>query len=245
MTHILLSNLAIVACINFLAAFLQASIGFGYAMLAMSLMPLILPMRICSAVSAGVVVTIGIQMVVMLRKHLDFRVCVVPVLFCILFTNVGMYFLMHWPERVLRFFLAALLLLLTAMSYLFEKKGIVLKMTWLNSILAGAVTGISTGMFNIVGPFFMIYYFNICKNNLCFKASMEFSFLAAGLYSLLLHAIYGNINAQAAPYLIASSVAAFAAGFAGIRLFKRLNRKLMCRLIYLVLPVMAFCLQKK
>ena len=52
-----------VAVINFAAALLQASTGFGYAILAMSLMPLILPMRYCSAVSAVTVVVIGLQMV--------------------------------------------------------------------------------------------------------------------------------------------------------------------------------------
>ena len=41
--------IAVVAAINFAAALLQASCGFGYAMLAMTLMPLVLPMQTCSA----------------------------------------------------------------------------------------------------------------------------------------------------------------------------------------------------
>ena len=46
-------QVALVAAINFSSALLQASTGFGYAMVAMALMPLFLPMSTCSAISAA------------------------------------------------------------------------------------------------------------------------------------------------------------------------------------------------
>ncbi len=240
----IINFLLTIIIINFVAAFLQASVGFGYAILAMSLMPLVLPMRICSAVSAIVVVAIGIQMVIMLRKYLDWRIILVPVISCLITTNIGMYILMHYPEKMLRTILATFILVLTVYFFVSQKYKIAIKKSLLNDILFGMITGISTGMFNIVGPFFMIYYFSICDDNLSFKASMESSFLAAGLYSTVLHILYDNITLELAPLLLSSAIGAIAAGFIGLRLFQRLNRKIVLMVIYTALPLMAILLLK-
>lgn len=232
----------IIAVINFAAAFLQASTGFGYAILAMALMPLVLPMRFCSAVSAVTVVVIGVQMVSLLHKNLRIGVIVQPVVCCILTTNVGMYILMHCPERLLRLVLAGFIVSLDLFFILSGKFRFKIRKTVFNGCLCGALTGISTGMFNIVGPFLMIYYFNICEDNMQYKVSMEASFLIAGLYSTFLHIMYGNITMEVFPYLATSAVAAVAAGFLGLRLFRRLNRLSICRIIYIALPIMAFLL---
>lgn len=199
-------------------------------------------MRFCSAISAITVVVIGMQMVWMLRKSLKVRTVLLPVACCLLTTNIGMYILMHSPEHLLRLILAAFILLLDLYFVLIRKMQFKLRKSALNGILFGALTGISTGMFNIVGPFYMIYYINICEDNLQYKASLEFSFLAAGLYSTFLHLMYGNIVWDAAPYIAASAIMAVAAGFLGLRLFKRLNRTVMCRIIYFALPLMAILL---
>jgi len=212
--------------------------------LAMSLMPLVLPMRLCSAISAVTVVAIGLQMVVMLRKNLNWREVFVPVLCCMLTTNLGVYILMHYPEKVLRSILAVFILLLTVYFIISRKHKLMIKKSLKNDILFGLVTGISTGMFNIVGPFFMIYYFSICEENLNFKANIEFSFLAAGLYSTVLHFLYGNMTLEVAPFIMSSAAAAVIAGFVGLRLFRRLNREMICKVIYIAMPVMALFLLK-
>lgn len=237
-------SLLLITAINFLAAFLQASTGFGYAILAMSLMPLFLPMKISSAISAVTVVAIAIQMVIMLRKNLNWRVVLVPVLSCMLTTNLGVYILMHYPERVLRIILAVFLLLLTAFFIISNKRKLAIKNSLKNSILFGLLTGISTGMFNIVGPFFTVYYFNICEDNISFKANLEFTFLVAGIYSTTLHLLYGNITREALPYISLSAVAAVAAGFIGLGLFRKLNRDMFRRIIYVFMPIMALLLLK-
>jgi len=231
-----------IALINFAAAFLQASTGFGYAIFAMSLMPLILPMRYCSAISAITVVVIGLQMVSILRKKVRIKIILLPVMCCMLTTNIGMYLLMHCPEHLLRIILAVFIVLLDLYFILSGKFHIKIRKTVFNGCLCGALTGISTGMFNIVGPFFMVYYFNICDDNLQYKANLEMSFLIAGLYSTFLHIMVGNITMQVFPYITTSAVAVIAAGFLGLKLFQRLNRESICRIIYFALPVMAFML---
>ena len=232
--------IALVAGVNFLSAFVQASTGFGYALIAMSLMPLFLPMSNCSAISAVTVVVIGLQMSLALRRNLRFKTIWLPLLCCLITINAGLWLLSRFDELLLRVILAGLLLAVTALFVIMRRRKITLPNRWYSAVGVGLLTGLSTGMFNVVGPFLMIYYMNVCDDTLHLKASLEFSFLICGLYSAAMHLfVYHNINAQVTPQLLASGVAVIAANLFGLRLYKKINRERIARLITLLLPLMA------
>ncbi len=238
-----LAEVAMVAGVNFLSALMQASTGFGYALIAMPLMALFLPMASCSAISAVTIVAIGLQMSWKLRQNLRLSTIALPVICCFATINVGLYLLSAFDELLLRIVLASLLVVVTLLSVMVRKvKGGVSK-AWYYAAGAGLLTGLSAGMFNVVGPFLMLYYLNVCDDTLHMKASLEFSFLLAGLYSSIMHLfVYRNINAVVAPHIIASVSAALVAGIVGIKVFKRLDRKILATFVYILLPVMALIL---
>lgn len=243
MTVTPIQELLLIAAINFSAAFIQASTGFGYALVAMSAMPLLLPMSECSAISAVTVLAIGIQMTVALRKNLQIKTILLPILCCLLTINLGLFFLDTFNELLLRVILAGLLLTVVLIFFIMRKKDVVLPKRWYTAAGAGLITGISTGMFNIVGPFFLVYYTNVCKNTLHVKASLEFSFLLAGLYSSGMHLlVYDNITVDVAPKISASVLAALIAGILGLRLYKRIDKDKLVKIVYILLPVMAVML---
>lgn len=236
-------QLLLIAAINFLAAFVQGATGFGYALVAMAIMPLFLPMQLCSAVSAVTVVTIGLQMSLTLRRHLRVKTIFLPVACCLVTINVGLKILDSCNEMVLRIILASLLVMVTALFFIMRKRQIMLPERWYTAAGAGFVTGLSTGMFNVVGPFLLVYYTNVCKDTLHLKASLEFSFLIAGLYSTCMHIfVYHNITLQTVPALTCSAVAAVMAGYAGLHLYRRINRDKIALVIYILMPVMALML---
>ena len=234
--------IAVVAAINFAAALLQASCGFGYAMLAMTLMPLVLPMQTCSAVSAVTVVAIGLQMVLLLRRHIRFRQILLPLCGCFMTTRLGIWCLLHFPEQTLRWILAGLIFLLTGFFFYMQHRSIRLRDKWYCGLGTGLVTGLSTGMFNIVGPFFMVYYASIMDDPLCVKASLECSFLAAGAYATVLHLRSGTFVPEGVPLYAASALAALLAGVIGLRLYRHIDRKMLARVIYVLLPLLAVTL---
>ena len=175
-----------------------------------------------------------------LRKHLKIRTIALPVLCCLTTVNAGLWFLANFDEMLLRMILAGLLLVVTALFFFMRVKKIVLPNCWYSAAIAGLITGLSTGMFNIVGPFLLIYYMNVCDDTLHMKASLEFSFLIAGLYSTVMHLfVYQNITLAVAPHLAASAVAAVAAGALGLRLYRKINRDRLALFVYLLLPIMA------
>ena len=236
-------TLVFIALTNFAAAFVQASTGFGYSLIAMSIMPLFLPMAQCSAISAVTVVAIGLQMTFSLRKNFCLKTVLLPLLCCIVTINLGLHLLYTLDEQILRRILACLLILVTALFYIMQKKKIALPRRWYSPVGAGLLAGISTGLFNIVGPFFLIYYINVCKNNLHLKSSLEFTFLMAGLYSTGMHLfVYNNIHRGVMPEITVSVLAALLAGVIGLRLYRKIDKTTITRLVYILLPIMAVAL---
>ncbi|MDY0290535.1 MAG: sulfite exporter TauE/SafE family protein [Sphaerochaeta sp.] len=243
MPTVLVAQVALVAGVNFLSALVQASTGFGYALVAMPLMALFLPMATCSAISAVTIVAIGLQMSWKLRENLKLSTIALPVLCCLGTINVGLLLLSMFDEMALRIILASLLLVVTALSLLMRKVSIGISGKWYFAVAAGLLTGLSAGMFNVIGPFLILYYINVCDDTLHMKASLEFSFLTAGLYTSAMHLFaYGNINAAVAPHIGAAVAAALSAGLLGLKVFKKLNRNIISIFVYTLLPVMAFIL---
>lgn len=233
-------SLILIFLVNFLSAFIQGATGFGYALVAMAIMPLFLPMHLCSAISAVTVVTIGLQMTLTLRKDLKLKTIILPLIFCFLTINLGLYLLNRFDELMLRIILASLLILVTCIFFILRKKQITLPDRWYSAAGAGLLTGLSTGLFNIVGPFFMVYYLNVCETTLQLKASLEFSFLLAGLYTTFMHTfVYGNINAAVLPELLSSVCAALLAGALGLKLYRKINKDKIALFVYILLPIMA------
>jgi len=239
----LYSQVALVSGVNFLSAFIQAGTGFGYALVAMPLMALFLPMASCSAISAVTIVAIGMQMSLKLRANLKLSTIALPVLCCFATIYVGLFLLNTFDERVLRSILASLLVVVTAVSFLAKRMGGSISGKWYIAVVAGLLTGLSAGMFNVVGPFLMLYYINVCDDTLHMKASLEFSFLLAGLYSTAMHLfVYKNITTAVTPHIGASVAAALIAGLLGLKLYRKINREIISILVYILLLIMAVVL---
>lgn len=234
----MLATTAIIAAVNFLSAFTQASTGFGYAIVAMFLMPYFLPFRQCSLISAAVIIAIALQMTVKLRKHLRFRKVLLPMAFCLSTTWFGVYAIQLLDQAMTRKIMGGFLVFLSVYFYLIKRYNITTKQTAWSGAAVGVLTGLSTGMFNIVGPFLTLYYFDVFDTTLEFKANIELSFLAAGAFSLLLNAAYTGIDGFTALNALASSAAALAAGGPGLRLYRRLDKEKLKIAILCVLPVM-------
>lgn len=235
-------TIVILALINFLSAFIQGASGFGYAIFAMFLMPLVIPFQQCSIISAAVIVVIGIQMAVSLRSHIRIKKIVLPMTFCMLTIWVGIHIIRVADEKVARAIMGVFLILLSLYFYITNKYQVRLKSNFIAGVAIGLLTGISTGMFNIVGPFLTLYYYDNCEDSLEFKANIEFSFLIAGIYSLCLNLIYVKPDAFLIKAVGLSTAGAFLAGIIGLRIFKKIDKQKLKYIITGVLPVMGFIL---
>ena len=107
-----------IAMINFLAAFVQASTGFGYAIVAMFLMPQLIQFQQSSIISASIIIVIAIQMTFTLRKYIRFKKVIWPMICCLSTTWLGIYFIQILDEAVMRKIMGVFLIFLTVVIWL-------------------------------------------------------------------------------------------------------------------------------
>lgn len=227
----------LITAINFLSAFFQGATGSGYAIIAMFLMPMVIPYTQCSIVSAGVIVVIAMQMTFSLRKHITVKKVLFPMFLCLLTLPVGIELIYIMDESLLRKVMGIFLLLLCVFFIVTEKRGSRFARGKFITVLFGLLTGLATGMFNIVGPFLNVLYFNTCDDNLEYKGNLEFSFLIAGCVSLLLNISHTRINTFLGINLVCSGLASVAAGWLGLKIYRKLSRGALKWLITAMLPV--------
>lgn len=228
----------IITAINFLSAFLQASTGFGYAILAMFLMPMFLPYRQCSIISASLIIIIAIQMCFSLRKYIRIKKVIWPLLCCLSTIWIGIYLIQILDISTLRKIMGAFLIFLSVYFYVIKKFNICIKETLLNGLIIGVITGLSTGMFNIVGPFLTLYFYDNMDDSLEIKANLEFSFLIAGVTSLIINLTYIKLDTFLIQNIALSGVAAIAAGIIGLKLYYKIDKQKLKYIIIGILPLM-------
>ncbi len=228
----------LIAIINFVSAFAQAASGFGYAIIAMFFMPMFLPFQQCSVISAGVIIIIAIQMVISLRKHICINKIIVPMIFCLIMTILGIWIINVINETVARKIMGVFLILLSFYFYYTKKHKIFIKYNFFNSMIIGMLTGLSTGMFNIVGPFLTLYYYDNCENNLEFKGNLELSFLIAGTFSFVINIFYVGLSPFLIKHLIFSGIAVVISGIIGLKVFYKINKEKLKYIIICFMPIM-------
>jgi uncharacterized protein len=235
-------TIVILALINSFSAFIQAASGLGYAIFAMFFMPMIIPFQQCSIISAAVIVVIGIQMTISLHSHLKIKKIIIPMTFCLITTWLGIYIIRMTDENKMRIVMGIFLILLAIYFYTTNKYNVKMKAGFVTDMIIGSLTGLTTGMFNIVGPFLSLYYYDNCDDNLEFKANIEVSFLIAGIYSLCLNLIYVKLDVFLVKAIGLSAIGTVFAGIIGLHVFKKIDKEKLKYTIICVLPIMGLIL---
>lgn len=235
----MLTTLLCVAASNALAAFVQASTGFGYAIVAMFLLPFFLPYEQCLVVSAVTIIAIAIQMGITLRQHVRPKKILWPMIGCLVMLWPGRYLIGLVNDLAAAHVMGGFLLFLSLLFFLSKKRGITVRESRKNGLIFGFFTGLTTGMFNIVGPFFSIYYYDSFQNPLEFKANLECSFFVAGAVSLAINLLtVRNLDTALLLSCGLSGVFAIPAGMLGLVIFRKLNQNHLKWIIIAALAVM-------
>ncbi len=227
-----------------IGSMIQGAMGFGYAIFCMALLPLFIPFKVAAAVVLLSSFMMLIQMVYRLRDHINIKLMFWPTVFSFAGSTVGIYILMHYPEALLKMILGLVLVLLSVYLAFYNQK-IKMKASVKNGMIAGLISGISGGISNIDGPPLVIYYFSAASDKMEYHATIQSTFLIGGIYSILLHISYGNINERVLELAGAAVVAVLLGSYIGLKIFAKLKRHMLNKLIYFFMAVMGMILMLK
>ena len=108
-----------------------------------------------------------------------------------------------------------------------------------NSILAGCVTGVCN-MLGVSGPPLGYYYHSIFKDNIRYLANLQATLLITLTVLLVQHIIQGSMTLEVFIYSAIASVVCVVFLLGALRIFKKLDRNRLTKIIIVFLIVMAF-----
>lgn len=219
------------AFIGLLASLTQASTGFGYAIVSMALWTLFLPFKDAAVIEAVTAFFMVVGLVVKLHCHINFKLLLFPLLSSIVTSYLGVLILMHTSESGLRRILGAALILLSVYMIIFSDR-FRISPTPGNGFIAGSVSGLFNGMFNLGGPPVIAYFLSATDDKLEYNATLQCYFLFNVICLLFNHIRLGNLTV---PVLQSSFIAMAGVSIGtvgGWFIFKKLSIPIIKKVVY-------------
>lgn len=223
--------LMLVALVAVGGSFIQSVSGFGFAIVCMSLWPLLLPFQTAAAmeaISAFVMVT---YLSIRLRHHIQWKILWPPAIIAISFSILGVHTLSALSEHALHRILGIALLLLDIYFIFFSGK-FSIKPGLLSSAIAGAVSGFLSGLFNIGGPPMAAYFLAVCDQKETYEATLETYFLLTSASVFLSHLFIDDVTQGFILPMLAAIAGTVLGTICGYRLFQHITLRHIKKLIY-------------
>ncbi len=230
-----------IAAVALLGSFIQSASGFGYAILCMSLWPLVLPFHTASIIEVLTAFAMVACIAIRLRRQINIRLLFWPALASMFSSTFGVFTLMASTESFMRRILGGVLVCLSIYFIFFSQK-VRLKPTWFTGIAAGLVSGFCGGLFNIGGPPMVAYFLSVTDDKLEYNATLQCYFCLTTIYIFTVHLAMGNITREVLQ-LSGMALAGVAAGtILGSRLFRRLSMDKIRKFVYLFMVMAGIAL---
>ncbi|MGI6125008.1 MAG: TSUP family transporter [Acetivibrionales bacterium] len=220
-----------------IGSFIQSASGFGYAILAMSLWPLVIPFQSAVLVEITTALVMVAYISFKLHKHIRFKLMIYPLIASFITSSIGIATLMSSTETFLRRILGGVLIIM-AIYFIFYSEKLKIKPTRINGIIAGAVGGLLSGLLGMGGPPVAAYFLSVTDNKMEYNATLQFYFLICAIYTFGIHLVIGNITGEIIKYSIIGIVGVGIGTTTGLILFKKLSvdiiKKALCIFIMIV-----------
>ena len=205
-----------------LASFVHTTSGFAFALITMTLWPLLLPIADATHLlmfSSFLVISI---VTFQFRRFIILRLVIAPSVVAVAGNAAGVYLVGNMPEALLIRVLGVLLIILALTLFLTGDRFRV-KPTTTSASVAGGIAGVMNGMFNIPGPPIVLYYSAATQTKEEYIATTQFFFWIALVQRMVLVLVSTPISREVfilAPFAVSGSILGMVLGF---RVFRGLS----------------------
>ncbi|WP_407314029.1 sulfite exporter TauE/SafE family protein [Desulfosporosinus sp. SB140] len=220
-----------VGLIALLGSMLQTATGFGFAIVTMALWPFIIPFKEAAAVEVFSAFVMVIYISIKLRKHINFKLLLYPTISSLITGILGVFVLVSSRDAILSRVLGAALFLMSIYFFFFSEK-IKIKPTPVKGLLAGAISGVLNGLFNIGGPPMVVYFLSSTDDKLEYNATIQFYFTLSAISVLGMHLAMGNFSLDIVKFSLASGGGLILGVLGGMYLFKKFSINTIKKAVY-------------
>ncbi|NLY98507.1 MAG: sulfite exporter TauE/SafE family protein [Clostridiaceae bacterium] len=236
MEHITLWNLLAFLFIALGPGFVKSTIGFGFAIIALPFIVMILPLKQSVAILSILGTLCYIRNTYKLRKDIDMKIVMIPLVASMAGRVLGMQFLMGSEGEYIKIFLGFSFVVL-AIYFAFYKNRVQIQYTVKNGLIFGFISGVFGGMFNISGPPIVLYFMagNLSKER--YMANLQLYFMLATLFSVMLHILYGNVVWSTVAFSGVGYIGVLIGSIIGLKVFHKMNVNVFNKAVYIFLAV--------
>ena len=220
-----------------LSAFVQGLTGFGVGIFMMLFLPYMFSYQTAVAITVICAIVMSCVLLFKTRENVEIKKILPVVIPVIIMQIISTYFLFVLNDDVLKIVLVIILLLFAGLFILSDRRWQI-KASVPNSILAGCVTGVCN-MLGIGGPPLGYYYHSIFEDNIRYLANLQATLLISCGMLLIQHIIEGNITLVTFEYSAIASVVCVIFLLPALKVFKKLDRSKLTKIIIIFLIVMA------
>jgi uncharacterized membrane protein YfcA len=220
-----------------LSAFVQGLTGFGIGIFMMLFLPYVFSYQTAVAITVVCAIVMSCVLVYKTRENVEIKKILPVVIPVVIMQIISTYFLFVLSNDVLTIALVIILLLFAGLFTLSDRRRQI-KASVPNSILAGCVTGVCN-MLGMSGPPLGYYYHSIFKDNIRYLANLQATLLITLTILLVQHIIKGNITLMTFEYSVIASVVCVIVLFPALKVFKKLDRSKLTKIIIVFLILMA------
>ena len=232
-------TLALVAAVSAAGSFIQAATGFGYAVTVMALWPLFLPYKTALVVELLAALALCVAIAVRYRRFINWRQLIAPCAASFVTNWLGLRIMAGSPDTLLRRLLGAALMALAVYFIFFSRKFRVYP-TLGAGLAAGAVAGLTSGMFSIGGPPIVVYFLAAFGDKKEYTATTQMYFILTSLWLVAQHLLMGNVNGMSLQCAAAALAGLTVGTAAGLAVFRALPLERIKNLVYVFMLVMGF-----
>jgi uncharacterized membrane protein YfcA len=228
----------IIASTTLAASFISGLSGFGFGLVAMALLPLLIGIKLASAFVSFCGLAIFATLTIPLRKNIAWKTLLPLLVGAAPGVPIGIYGLINLPEPLLLKILAGFILSYVIFALITQKREhFHLDRRW--GYLAGFIGGIISGALSAGGPPVIMYCDSLDLGKRGFKATLQVYFVLMVLYKIPMFYLAGLLTHELWRTLLYYSpfVAAGTAG--GMVLFQRLSELWFRRIVLMLLTVLA------
>lgn len=230
----------LIAVIIFIASLTQGMTGFGFQLVAIPLLSLIVDIKYAIPLGMLCGFVINCWLIVDLRKHIHFSELKELFIGAFIGIPVGIYILSSAPEQLLRISLAVMILLFVFVSFTNIIKPVGLNSNW--GYLSGILSGIFGGALNTNGPPVLIYFYLQGWDKRKFKGTLTGFFMFTSIVIIAGH-IYTGLTTGNIFFDFLYYVPIVLTGiFIGTKLFNKVSNELYNKIILAALTLIALFL---
>jgi len=226
--------------IVFFAAFTQSVAGFGAALVAMSLLTLLLPITFVTPLVALMGTFITISIFLRLRRHFDIKKVLPMAIGALPGIPFGIYFLTNFPEDIVKKILAVVLLLYSVYSLLNVRHSRKIRTEW--GYLFGFLSGCLGGAFNTNGPPAIVYTSMQSWSKDDITVTLQSFFLLSGIMLITMHGLHGLITVNVLNHFFLLIPVIIAGVVAGSFVYDKVDQVSFRKMVYVLLVVLAIVL---